>query len=133
MTLPVALAEEVNLVSSIVVGLDFLHPIEYRTSVSTEGWELNQEIMEHSPVKKGGNANHHLAAKCIVRSEISTAFRRLLLVCYILNMRAVTEGIIDESNGASWLSMESLDQCFTTFVRARPGKFFFHKTRARSH
>jgi len=53
MTLPVALAEELNLVWSIVVGLDFLHPIEYRTSVSTEGWELNQEIIEHSPMKKG--------------------------------------------------------------------------------
>jgi len=26
----------------------------------------------------------------------------------------------------------SLDQCFSTFVRPRPGKFFFHKTRARS-
>ena len=25
-----------------------------------------------------------------------------------------------------------LDQCFSTFVRPRPGKFFFHKTRARS-
>ena len=26
----------------------------------------------------------------------------------------------------------SLDQCFSNFVRPRPGKFFFHKTRARS-
>ena len=26
----------------------------------------------------------------------------------------------------------SLDQCFSTFVRPRPGKFFFHKTSARS-
>jgi hypothetical protein len=26
----------------------------------------------------------------------------------------------------------TLDQCFSTFVRRRPGKFFFHKTRARS-
>ena len=25
-----------------------------------------------------------------------------------------------------------LNQCFSTFVRPRPGKFFFHKTRARS-
>jgi len=25
-----------------------------------------------------------------------------------------------------------LRQCFSTFVRPRPGKFFFHKTRARS-
>ena len=25
-----------------------------------------------------------------------------------------------------------LYQCFSTFVRPRPGKFFFHKTRARS-
>ena len=25
-----------------------------------------------------------------------------------------------------------LKQCFSTFVRPRPGKFFFHKTRARS-
>ena len=53
MTLPIALAEKLNLVSSIVVGLDFVHPIEYRTSVSVEGWELNQEIIEHSPMKKG--------------------------------------------------------------------------------
>jgi hypothetical protein len=53
MTLPVVLAEELNLASSIVVGLDFLHPIDYRSGVSTEGWELNQEIIEHSPMKKG--------------------------------------------------------------------------------
>jgi hypothetical protein len=53
MTLPVALAEKLNLVSSVVVGLDFLHPIEYRTSVCRKGWELNQEIIEHSPMKKG--------------------------------------------------------------------------------
>jgi len=26
----------------------------------------------------------------------------------------------------------ALKQCFSTFVRPRPGKFFFHKTRARS-
>ena len=25
-----------------------------------------------------------------------------------------------------------LDQCFSSFVRSRPGKFFFHKTWARS-
>ena len=25
-----------------------------------------------------------------------------------------------------------VDQCFSTFVRPRPSKFFFHKTRARS-
>jgi len=53
MTLPVAFAEKLNLVSSIVVGLDFLHPIEYRTSVGVEGLELNQEIIEHSPMNKG--------------------------------------------------------------------------------
>ena len=27
---------------------------------------------------------------------------------------------------------DTLDHCFSTFVRPRPGKFFFHKTRARS-
>jgi len=27
---------------------------------------------------------------------------------------------------------QTLEQCFSTFVRPRPGKFFFHKTRARS-
>jgi len=27
---------------------------------------------------------------------------------------------------------EPLGQCFSTFVRPRPGKFSFHKTRARS-
>ena len=27
---------------------------------------------------------------------------------------------------------DSVGQCFLTFVRRRPGKFFFHKTRARS-
>jgi hypothetical protein len=53
MTLPVALTEKINLVSSIVVGLDFLHSIECQTSVSMEGWELNQEIIEHSPIKRG--------------------------------------------------------------------------------
>ena len=26
----------------------------------------------------------------------------------------------------------TLDPCFSAFVRKRPGKFFFHKTRARS-
>jgi len=54
MTLPVTLAEKLNLVSLIVVGLDFLRPVEYRTSVSMEGWKLNQEIIEHSPrIKRG--------------------------------------------------------------------------------
>jgi hypothetical protein len=53
MTLPVALTEKLNLVSSIVVGLDFLQPIENRTSVSMEGWELNQEIIEYTIMKKG--------------------------------------------------------------------------------
>jgi hypothetical protein len=96
MTLPVTLAEKLNLVSSIAVGLDFLHPVEYRASVSMEGWELNQEIMEHSPIKKGVNSNHHLAANFIVRREISTAFRKSLFVCYILNMHAVTEDTIDD-------------------------------------
>jgi len=28
--------------------------------------------------------------------------------------------------------VNNLDQCFSKFVRPRPGKFFFHKTRARS-
>jgi hypothetical protein len=59
--------------------------------------------------EKGVNANHHLAAKFIVRREISTAFRRLLFVCYILNMHAVTLDTIVEFNGSSWLSIESLD------------------------
>jgi hypothetical protein len=30
------------------------------------------------------------------------------------------------------LGTSVLDQCFSTFVRPRPGKFFFYKTRARS-
>ena len=34
-------------------------------------------------------------------------------------------------NTTSELSVP-LEQCFSTFVRPRPGKFFFHKTRARS-
>ena len=32
----------------------------------------------------------------------------------------------------SFLSYRTLHQCFSNFVRPRPGKFFFHKTRARS-
>jgi len=28
--------------------------------------------------------------------------------------------------------VETLELCFSNFVRPRPGKFFFHKTRARS-
>jgi hypothetical protein len=28
-------------------------------------------------------------------------------------------------------SSDLLDQCFSTFVRPRPGKFFFYKTRVR--
>jgi len=59
--------------------------------------------------EKGINANHHLAANFIVRREISTAFRRLLFVCYFLNMHAVIQDIIDEFNGSFWLSIESLD------------------------
>ena len=27
---------------------------------------------------------------------------------------------------------QTIEQCFSTFIRPRPGKFFFHKTRARS-
>jgi hypothetical protein len=29
------------------------------------------------------------------------------------------------------MKLDHLDQCFSTFVRPRPGKFFFHKARAR--
>jgi hypothetical protein len=59
--------------------------------------------------EKGVNANNHLAADFIVRREISTAFRRLLFMCYILNMHAVTQNTSDEFNGPAWLSRESLD------------------------
>ena len=31
----------------------------------------------------------------------------------------------------SLLLRVTVDQCFSTFVRPRPGKFFFYKTRAR--
>ena len=39
---------------------------------------------------------------------------------------------LKERRGYSHLKEEALDQCFSTSVRPRPGKFFFHKTRARS-
>ena len=39
---------------------------------------------------------------------------------------------LKERRGYSHLKKEALDQCFSTFVRPRPCKFFFHKTRARS-
>ena len=32
----------------------------------------------------------------------------------------------------NYVGDEVLQQCFSTFVRPRPGKFFFYKTRARS-
>jgi hypothetical protein len=68
--------------------------------------------------EKGVNANHHLAVNFIVRREISTAFR-LLFVCYILNMHAVTQDTIDEFNGSLWLSIESLD-CHKTRCNCLP-------------
>jgi len=32
----------------------------------------------------------------------------------------------------TYTNLDSIAQCFSTFLRPRPGKFFFHKTRARS-
>jgi hypothetical protein len=95
MTLPVALTEKINLVSSIVVGLDFLHTIECRTGVRLG---IKQGDYRTFSYEKGVNANHHLAANFVVRREISTAFRRLLFMCYILNMHAVTQNTSDEFN-----------------------------------
>jgi len=37
-----------------------------------------------------------------------------------------------ESSSKIFISFHRLEQCFSTSVRLRPGKFFFHKTRARS-
>jgi len=39
---------------------------------------------------------------------------------------------LKERTGHSHLKEEALDQCFSTCVRQQPGKFFFHRTRARS-
>jgi len=39
---------------------------------------------------------------------------------------------LKERRGYSHLEEEALDQCFSAFVRPRPGKFFFYKTRVRS-
>jgi len=47
--------------------------------------------------------------------------------------------LLELQNCVLWYNLEALpnridclDQCFSTFVRPRPNKFFFHKTRARS-
>jgi len=37
-----------------------------------------------------------------------------------------------ETKGEWKLKYEALDQCFSTFVKPRPGKFYFYKTRTRS-
>jgi len=43
-----------------------------------------------------------------------------------------TIGITRQPTAPLVRSKEGLQQCFSTFVRPLPGKFFFHKTRARS-
>ena len=40
--------------------------------------------------------------------------------------------VISVLNTTGMTNLMSIDQCFSTFVRPRPGKLFFHKTRARS-
>jgi hypothetical protein len=42
---------------------------------------------------------------------------------------AVKAGMVKTLVG--WMWLVSLGQCFSNFVRPRPGKFFFYKTRAR--
>jgi hypothetical protein len=43
--------------------------------------------------------------------------------------RTAEVGIPGGTYGSPW--EDPLEQCFSTFVRPRPGKFFFYKTRAR--
>jgi len=54
--------------------------------------------------------------------------------CKVSNVRCLTlryaqkYGVLDMTVAGS----SGLRQCFSTYVRPQPGKFFFHKTRARS-
>ena len=67
---------------------------------------------------------------------------RLMLIyghCYgnsdnVVSLKWKADGTASSySNGSSWTCRSDvLEQCFSTFVRPQPGKFFFHKTRARS-
>jgi hypothetical protein len=45
---------------------------------------------------------------------------------------AVVTLLEDRENLGNVCRGDRLEQCFSTFVRPRPGKFFFYKTRARS-
>jgi len=63
--------------------------------------------------------NRHL------KSEVQVnilSFCRLTL--YVLRFSALESFLLGVAR--------ALNQCFSTFVRPRPGKFFFHKTRTRS-
>jgi len=48
------------------------------------------------------------------------------------NTQHLQQTDIHDPGGNRAPSRRSLRQCFPTFVRPRPGKFFFHKTRPRS-
>jgi hypothetical protein len=57
----------------------------------------------------------------------------LCLMNQIISVSDVSQTIKSSATlGMSKTNRGALTQCFSTIVRPRPGKFFFHKTRARS-
>ena len=74
----------------------------------------------------------------IENEKVRTILNTLGLAINDLELEALLEEEDKEGNvqkrktGSPSRSGCNLHQCFSTFVRPRPGKFFFHKTRVRS-
>jgi len=63
--------------------------------------------------------------------EAALPFRTSSVVIRKVILRLIRFDLLCRLN-ASGISVRTLDQSFLTTVRPRPGKFFFHKTRAQS-
>ena len=61
-----------------------------------------------------------------------TTHRYYLQIYFSTGYRSVLNRSCDGVSVAGVQKLGSLRQCFSTFVRPRPGKFLFHTTRARS-
>jgi len=70
---------------------------------------------------------------CLARNLviIATTLSKWSYFAVVINLFAVHIFFYNQNYHASY-HWGSLDQCFSTFVRPRPSKFFSHKTRARS-
>ena len=82
------------------------------------------------------NCREILVVACRVIYSLWTLFSAIIARCIVQQREEDVSIICDVPNRTTLRALPlhslSLQQCFSTFVRPRPGKFFFYKTRALS-